>query len=100
MIDLVLMFLMSQPHRVTSAGRALYRFAAFQVLAGIVAQIVTSAMRRTQPHGEYRWIADVCPSLPTWWIPETVLGMIAVTTLAAFGLAIAYGGRQVERRWV
>ena len=97
--DLVLMFLLSRPHRLTAVGRALYRFAAFQVLAGVVAQAITSALRRTQPHGTWRWISDVFPGLPTWWIPETVLGMIAVTTLAALGLAVAYGGRQFERQW-
>ena len=98
MTDLVLMFLLSQPHRVTFVGRLLYRFAAFQILAGVIAQLLTIALRRTQPHGDYRLIADVLPNLPTWWIPESVLGMIAVTTVAAIGLAIAYGGRQVERR--
>lgn len=100
MIDLVLMFLLSQPHRLTLIGRALYKCAAFQVVAGIVAQIVTSAMRQTQPHETSRWLSDVWPHLPSWWIPETVLGMIAVTSLAAVGLAIAYEGRQFERQWI
>ncbi len=99
MIDLLWMFMLSQPHRLTSIGRLLYRFAAFQVVAGVVAQIVVSTLRRTQPQIAARWIADVWPGAPLWWIPETVLGMIAVTTLAAAGLAIAYGGRQFERQW-
>ncbi len=98
MSDLVLMFLLSRPHRVTLAGRVLYRFAAFQVLAGVIAQLLTTTLRSTQPHGNYRLIADVLPNLPTWWIPESVLGTIAVTTVAAIGLAIAYGGRQFERQ--
>jgi len=99
MIDLVWMFVLSQPHRVTTVGRVLYRFAAFQVVTGVVAQIVVSALRRTQPQITARWIADVWPSVPLWWVPETVIGMIGVTTLAAIGLAIAYGGRQFERQW-
>lgn len=93
-------FLLSHPHRVTAVGRVLYRFAALQVLAGVVAQILTSAMRRAQPHGGDRWIADVWPGLPTWWIPETVLGMVGVTSIAILGLAVAYGGRRFERQWV
>ena len=100
MTDLVLMFLMSRPGRLTQIGRALYKFAAFQVVVGLVAQIVTSAMRQARLHQGARWLSDVWPALPTWWIPETVLGMIAVTSLAAVGLAIAYEGRQVERQWV
>lgn len=100
MTDLVLMFLLSQPHRLTLIGRALYKFAAFQVVAGLVAQIVTSALRQARPHDSARWLSDVWPTLPTWWIPETVLGMIGVTTLAAVGLVVAYEGRQVERQWV
>jgi len=99
MIDLILMFMLSQPHRMTAIGRALYRFAAFQVVAGVVAEIVVSALRRTHPQVAARWIADVWPDAPLWWVPETVLGMIAVTTLAGVGLAIAYGGRQFERQW-
>ncbi len=100
MSDLILLFLLSQPHRVTLIGRVLYRFAAFQVVAGVVAQILTSSLRQMQPHHAARWLSDVFPGLPTWWIPETVLGMIGVTSVAALGLAIAYGGRQSERQWI
>ncbi len=100
MTDLVLMFLLSQPHRLVAVGRVLYRFAAFQVLAGVVAQVTVAGMRRIAPEGGYRWMADVWPALPTWWIPETVLGTIGVTSLAAVGLALAYGGRHFERRWI
>ena len=100
MIDLFSMFLLSQPQRITLVGRLLYRCAAFQVLAGVVAQMLTIAMRKAQPHVAYRWISDVMPGLPTWWIPETVLGMIGVTLIAVAGLAVAYSGRQFERQWV
>ena len=99
MLDLVRVFLLSQPRLMTTIGRIVYRFAAFQVLTGVVAQIAVSALRRTQPQMAARWIADVWPGVPLWWVPETVIGMIAVTTLAAIGLAIAYGGRQFERQW-
>ncbi|MEO8938578.1 MAG: hypothetical protein ABI277_00250 [Burkholderiaceae bacterium] len=100
MTDLFLRFLISQPQRLTLIGRVLYRCAAFQVLAGVVAQVLTFAMREAQPQIAYRGISDVVPGLPTWWIPETVLGMIGVTLFAAVGLAIAYSGRQVERQWI
>lgn len=99
MTDLVLMFLMSQPGRLTQIGRAIYKFAAFQVVVGLVAQVATSALRHARPQGGSRWLSDLWPALPTWWIPETVLGMIAVTSLAAVGLLIAYEGRQVDRQW-
>lgn len=98
MTDSALTFLLSQPQRITLVGRIFYRCAAFQVLAGVVAQLMTTAMR--QAHASYRGIGDVMPDLPTWWIPETVLGMIGVTLLAAMGLAIAYSGRQFERQYV
>ena len=100
MTDLVLMFLLSQPHRLTAIGRVLYRLAALQVAAGVVAQTVLSALRRTHAGGGYRWLGDVFPSWPAWWVPETVLGMIAVTTVGAIGLALAYRGRQWDRGWV
>lgn len=100
MTDLLLTFFLARPHHLTRIGRAVYRFAAFQVVAGVVAQIVTTALRQSHPNGGYRWLSDVWPELPTWWIPETVVGMIAVTLLAAIGLATAYGGRRVERQWV
>lgn len=100
MIDLFSSFLLSRPQRITLTGRVLYRCAAFQVLAGVVAQALTIALRRAEPHVAYRWIGDVMPGLPTWWIPETVLGMIGVTLVAGAGLAIAYSGRQFERQWI
>jgi len=100
MFDLVCMFFLSQPHRLTTIGRVLYRLAALQVLAGVIAQIVTSAMRRAQPAAGYRWLSDVWPGVPTWWIPETVMGMVGVVTIGAVGLAVAYRGRRFDRQWV
>jgi hypothetical protein len=100
MTDLILMFLLSQPHRLTTLGRVLYRLAALQVAAGVAAQTVLSALRRTHDGAGFRWLGDVWPGWPAWWIPETVVGMIAVTTLGAVGLALAYRGRQWDRGWV
>lgn len=100
MTDLVLMYLLSQPHRLTTVGRLLYRLAASQVALGVITQTILSALRCTHGGNGYRWLSDVWPRWPAWWIPETVLGMIAVTTVGAIGLALAYRGRQWDRGWV
>lgn len=100
MTDLVLMFLLSQPHRLTALGRLLYRLAAFQVATGVLAQTALSTLRRSHSGVGFRWLSDVWPAWPTWWVPESVVGMIAVTALGTIGLAVAYRGRQWDRGWV
>lgn len=98
MPDVIVNILLAQPHRMTLLGRFLYRMAALQVVVGVVAQTVMSAVRRAR--GGVRWLSDVAPDWPTWWVPETVVGMIVVMIVGAVGLALAYRGRQWERGWV
>lgn len=91
-------FLESRPDRLTRAGRFLYRFAAALIVVGVVADVVVGSVRHARHDHHYRWIADVFPSLPTWWIPETVSGVLAVIVLGAAGLVLAYEGRRIDRR--
>lgn len=100
MTDLILMFLLSHPQRLTAIGRAVYRFAALQVAAGVVAQTALSTLRSAHDGGGYRWLSDVWPGWSAWWIPESVVGMIVVTAIGTIGLALAYRGRQWDRGWV
>ncbi len=98
MNDLFARFFEARPHRLTLAGRALYRLAAAQIVLGVVADVIVTSMRHARHDGAYRWIADVFPASPTWWIPETVPGVLAVVVLGAAGLVLAYEGRRLDRR--
>lgn len=99
MFDFFFTFFFAHPRRLVVIGRALYRLAAFQVLAGMVAQFVAAAASigqfgRVLPAPLASWL----PGLWTWWIPETVAGMVLVATVGAIGLAIAFEGRQADRQ--
>ncbi len=98
MNDLFTRFIEARPYRLTLAGRFLYRLAAAQIVLGVVADVIVTALRHSRHDDAYRWIADVFPALPTWWVPETVPGVLAVIAVGAAGLVLAYEGRRIDRR--
>jgi hypothetical protein len=44
-----------------------------------------------------RALAELYPTLPTWWIPETALGIAAAFLLVIIGAVIAHSAKKIER---
>ncbi|MDO9074122.1 MAG: hypothetical protein Q7U73_12745 [Rubrivivax sp.] len=103
MLDSLVDYFLSEPRRMSLVGAFLARFASFLVVAGLVGQLAvtaTESIKRLVPQAQAAVrLADVLPSYPSWWIPESALGFGGALLLLVAGLALARTGRVYERQF-
>lgn len=94
-------YLYSEPGRLSGIGKLLAQFGVFLFLAGAIGHFATSTINvlptlAKQPETT-KTLADIYPTLPLWWVPETWLGVITSVILAVAGICIALHGKSVDR---
>jgi hypothetical protein len=87
-IDLIPLALLDPPSRLASLGRALVQLSATLLSLGLIAKAVLTAAsvamnftRQPAPTS----LSALYPDLPTWWVPEGVLGFVMVGALFFVG---------------
>lgn len=93
-------YFLERPSRLIVLGRILCELGAFLVLAGLIGLVITSApsfVRLGGAPGPIQTLADIFPSFPTWWIPETLLGGMTAIFLFCLGLWLNVTGRRFRR---
>lgn len=101
MYEMLIEFFIVRPGRLSALGRALVQLSATILLIEIGGHVVTTAtsaiytMTVAVPPGTS--LAMLYPSLPTWWMPESLLGYIACALTAILGLAMVQLGKAIDR---
>lgn len=94
-------FFLLHPKRLVVVGEALYSIAATLAIFGACASVYTGAVAAIYRLGHQvrsqLTLADLLPGLPTWWVPETLLGFVFVIAVAIVGAVIAREGGNLER---
>jgi len=93
-------YLYSEPERLTKPGRLLARLGAFLILAGAIGRLSTITINvlpalANQPQTS-KALADIYPTLPLWWVPESWLGLAVSMSLIAIGICLTLHGREVD----
>ena len=101
MLDQIQDYFYSEPGRITEPGKLLSRFGTFLLLAGAIGRFVTGTNNilptlAQQPQAT-KSLADIYPTLPLWWVPESWLGVISSVLLIAVGMSVALHGKNVDR---
>lgn len=101
MLERIEDYFIEQPGRLIALGRTLVVigavllvFAAIGRLASAVPGIFSS-MGGT--HVATKSLAEVYPTLPTWWVPESLLGGVPALSFIGLGLWLAATGRRLRR---
>lgn len=101
MLDLLPEFLLTEPRRLMSLGRALLRAGWFILFAGAIGHAAIRATAAVhsiaKQAGVPNALADIYPSLPTWWVPESLIGCLPALLLVGAGLWLVSLGRQLQR---
>lgn len=101
MLDRFAEFFLVHPKRLVAIGEALYSVASALVILGVWASVYTGAVAALNSLGRQvrskSTLADLLPGLPTWWIPETLVGFVFIIAFAIVGVVIAREGRNLER---
>lgn len=94
-------FLLNRPEWIIGLGRALAYFGWVLImfaLLGNVAKVATGTLLGLAGRASAtKTLADIYPSLPTWWIPESIVGALPAIFMVITGLIILQFGRQLKR---
>ncbi len=70
-------------------------------MAGMVGyaavSVAATARRVSKGAGTVVTLADVLPAIPTWWVPESVLGFVFAAALGLVGAVALQTGLAYER---
>lgn len=97
MFESIVGYFLVEPRRLVSLGRALISGACFLFVAGLAGRLVCSAPTVLHSTVVPASLETLLPDAPTWWIPETALGVCFVVLLLVAGFVAVQTGRLYER---
>lgn len=102
-MDSVIEWFLERPHRIVDSGRYLFCTGFLLLMAGLWGYVATTSVdavfslaHSANPQTN-KALADIYPSLPTWWIPESLFGFAISLLLIVVGLVIALVGKKYKR---
>jgi len=101
MYEWLMNWFLSQPIRIIHAGSSLFRAGMFLIVAGLLGRVATigvsaiKSMNRSET--SVLSLSDLYPAVPTWWIPESIVGYGLGIILVITGLIIVQTGREMVR---
>jgi hypothetical protein len=101
MLERIQDYFYSELGRITGLGLLIVRVGSALLLAGLIGHFMTTAINivPTLAHQAEsgKTLADIFPTWPLWWVPETWISAIALVLLIAGGLCLVAHGKQVDR---
>jgi len=102
MFDRIFDFFLSEPQRLIALGRALFRTGSLVVVIGLIGHVATTATEAIHRLGSPavvppQSLAELYPSLWTWWVPESIVGALPALCLMGLGLWLVAFGRRINR---
>ena len=93
-------YFISKPTRLRLFGHLLFRISSAVLVVGLIGRVAVvgaSALASFggDPSGRVT-LAALCPNLPTWWVPESALGFVAICAIGMVGLAVAH----IAKTWL
>jgi hypothetical protein len=100
MADWLLGLILAEPKFFRSIGRGLAGAGAWLMAIGLFAHNILDILGRLQGRVGLRGpgsLAEMYPTLPTWWVPETWLGYTFAVVLVVAGFALARLAKQLQK---
>lgn len=93
-------YFLCKPERLIRLGSSLAYLGGMLIvfaLLGNVAKSAVSALGAIGGHaGTVKTLADIYPSLPTWWIPESIIGVLPAIFMIIAGLILSQFGKRIK----
>lgn len=94
-------YFLTEPERLIGLGAALVFLGTGLILLGLVGNVVTSAANgigAISRHSDIvKTLADIYPSIPTWWVPESIVGAVPALFIVIIGLLVNQTGKRIRR---
>ena len=100
MFERIYKYFLSEPRRLIGLGKNFVLTGAFILLIGAIGNVATGVGSITQGMGKQvvatRALAELYPSIPTWWVPESIIGCLPAIVLMITGLNIISFGKRLK----
>lgn len=104
MLERLFLSLLNPPSRLRDLGTTLFHIGLSLCAVGLVLQGVSSIVEVTQTMGKTAVpesaAAHLLPALPTWFIPESLLGFVFWVAIAAVGWLCQSYAKDFERAYL
>lgn len=101
MLEQITYFFISRPKWMIFLGEILVKAGAALIVLALLANVGTSATEYISSlNGQpsiAKSLAEIYPTLPTWWIPESFVGSIPAIFMVITGLWLIASGKQINR---
>lgn len=88
------------PERIMTAGSTCSIFGGILFFAGLWGRVATAAVNVLSQMAKKPLdasLAAMYPDLPTWWIPESIAGLLFAAILIAGGIYLTFLGKKLNR---
>jgi hypothetical protein len=102
MLERLQNYFYSEPRRITGPGKLLVLLGSFLLVMGAIGHLVTGAINilpaLARQNQTARTLADSYPTLPAWWVPESMLGCALSMFVIGVGASVFLHGKSVDRQ--
>lgn len=92
-------YFLAKPERLVRFGQYLALLGGWIIILALVGQVATGAVNVVGNIGRHastvKMLADIYPSIPTWWVPESIIGAMP----AVVGLVVGFWMNQTGKRY-
>jgi hypothetical protein len=95
-------FILRSPRMWRVAGAAAFNIAGLFIVCGLIGRAALTAMAAAGAIGKQSdpaTLAQMYPTLPTWWIPEGPIGYVTAALIAVGGAWIAVAARKAMKSY-
>lgn len=89
-------YFLTGPERLIQLGRTLILIGGWLILFALSGYVVTSVANIGGHAGTVKTLADIYLSIPTWWVPESIIGVLPAAVIFAMGLWINQTGKHIQ----
>lgn len=101
MFEKILDAFLENPKRLVALGEFLITLGYWLGIAGLVGKVATTAVgaitSMANSSASVGTLANIYPSLPTAWVPESAIGFVLTALILSLGLWLKHTGKQFER---
>lgn len=101
MLERIEDYFLTEPERLVGLGSALFYLGGGLILSGLAGNVATSAANGIGAIGGHvgavKTLADIYPSFPTWWVPESIIGAVPALFIIAIGFWLNQTGKRICR---
>lgn len=100
MYEAFLGWFLRKPERITESGRTMFLIGGALLISGLLGHVATAAADAVKLIGKLPQgtrLAEMYPTWPLWWVPESFVGFFLAAILMALGVWLVVTGKRLRK---